>query len=108
MLSKTCWPRARGLLALHRRLHRELVDVGAGDEGLLALAGQHDHAHARIVLARRDRGRQFRERLRVQCVEDFGAVEGDDGNGVDALKLQVFKGHSERHFTPRPDGNQAE
>ena len=50
---------ARVLLALDRRLHGELVDVGAGDERLLARARQHDRAHARIGLEAGDGRRQL-------------------------------------------------
>jgi len=39
----------RVIAAAGRRLHRQLVDVGAGDEGLVARAGQDDDAHAIVA-----------------------------------------------------------
>ena len=73
MRSKTCWPASACSRPLDRRLHRQLVDVGAGDERLLAGAGQDDDAHAVVVLQIEDRPPQLVERLRVERVEHLSA-----------------------------------
>src|SRR4029077_21189778 len=75
-------PALRRLLAADRRLGRELVDVGAGDEGLLAAAGDDHRAHGIVVARRLKRAVDLRQRLRVQRVEDFRAVNGEAKNAV--------------------------
>ena len=44
------------------RLHRQLVDVGAGDERLLTRAGQDDDAHRIVLLQVEDDAPELVER----------------------------------------------
>ena len=64
MPSNNAWPAPRVLAAADRRLHGQFLDVGAGDERLLARAGQHDRAHAGVVARRVDGRVEFVQRLR--------------------------------------------
>ena len=85
----------RVLAAAGRRLHRQLVDVGAGDERLLAGAGQDHDAHALVLLQLEDRAAQLVERLRVQRVEHLGTVDRDDRDGAVALEEEVVERHGD-------------
>ena len=76
----------RVLASAGRRLHRQLVDVGAGDERLLARAGDDHDAHAVVVLQRRASRGAARRASRVQRVEDLRTVDGDDGDRAVALE----------------------
>src|SRR5262249_46663725 len=85
---------ARVFPSAGRRLHRELVDVGAGHERLLTRAGQHDHPD--VVSSGRvgKRGTQLGNRGRVERVQDLRSVDGDDHDDAILLSQQVFVGHN--------------
>ena len=81
----------RVLAAAGRRLHRQLVDVRAGDERLLARA-RHDHdPDAVVVPQREDRAPQLVERLRVERVQDLRPVDREDRDGAVALDQEVLE-----------------
>ena len=67
---------------VERRTAGELADVGAGDERLLARAGDDDHADAVVGLDLRQRGQQLHPHLFVERVELVGAVDGEDGDAA--------------------------
>ena len=85
-------PGDRVLAAAGRRLRRQLVDVGPGDERLLTGAGQNHRADAVVALQLEDGAPQLVERLRVQRVEDLGTVDGQDGDAAIALEQEVLEG----------------
>src|SRR6185295_5082189 len=83
----------RVLAAAHRRLHRQLVDVGAGDERFLSRAGQYDDADVVVPFELQDDAPQLVHRLRVQRVENLGPVDGDDRDRAVALEQEVVESH---------------
>ncbi len=83
----------RVLATAGRRLHRQLVDVRAGDERLLARAGHDDDADAFVLLEIEHRSTQLVERLRVQRVEHLRAVDRDDRRRPVALEQKIVEGH---------------
>ena len=99
-------PGERMLAAGRRRLDGELVDVGPGDERLVAGAGQDDDANGFVAASRSRMARpQLVERGRVERVENLRPVDRDDGDGAVALDQKVVKGHGghELYPTPSPD-----
>ena len=76
-----------------RRLDGKLVDVGAGDEGLVARPGHDEHANLLVRLHLQDRSPQLIERRGVQRVEDLWPVDRDDDNGPITLDQEVLEGH---------------
>ena len=73
-------PEAAGLLCLERRDMRELADVGAGDERLVAGAGQDDAAHRSIVSRILEGGPQILPGRRIQGVEHLGPIDRHIGD----------------------------
>jgi hypothetical protein len=69
-------PEPAGLLRLEGRDVRELADVGAGDERLVAGARQDDAAHGNVVARRLEGCPQILPRRRVQRVEHLGPIDG--------------------------------
>ena len=76
---------AHGVALVERRAAGELGDVGAGDERLLARAGDDDDADRVVVLDLGERGEQLVAHLLVQGVQLVGAVDGEDGDAALAL-----------------------
>ena len=76
------------------RLHGELVDVGPRDECLIASARQDYRAHAIVLLQIQDGATQLVDRVRVQRVEDLGAVDRDDRDGAVTLEEEIVKSHA--------------
>jgi hypothetical protein len=70
-------PAHRVIAAAGGRLHRQLVDVGAGDEGLVAAARDDHRPDALVPPEREHRAAQLVERLQVERIEDFGPVDRD-------------------------------
>jgi len=77
----------------HRRLHRQLVDVRAGDKRLLARPGQDDDAHGVVLLEIEDDVSQFVQRLRIQRVQHLGPVDRDGRDRAVALEQEVVESH---------------
>ena len=75
MRSKTCCPASACSRPTDRRLHGELVDVGARDERLVAGAGHDDRPHAIVVLQFERGAAQLVEGLGVESVQNLGAVD---------------------------------
>ena len=80
-------------LALDRRLHRELVDVGAGDERFFSRAREDHDAHAFILFELEDRAAQFVERPAVQRVEHLRTVDRDDRGRLVAFDQKILESH---------------
>ena len=93
------------------RLHRELVDVRAGDErGFSPAPSETDHAHAVVLLEIEDGPAQLVERLRVQGVEHLRPVDRQVGDSAVALEKKRVEGHGstlqqERIHQPAEHGN---
>ena len=86
-------PAYRVFAAAGRRLDRQLVDVGAGDERLVSRAGQYHGAHGVVVLQLQNCAAQLVERLRIQGIEDLGPVDGERGDAAVAIEQQVLESH---------------
>ena len=71
---------AAGLFGVDRRGMRELADVGAGDERLVAGAGQDDAAHCSVVSRVLECGSQIRPGRRIQGVEHLGPIDRHIGD----------------------------
>ena len=71
---------AAGLFGLERADMRELADVGAGDERLVAGAGQDDAAHRGVVPRILEGGPQILPGRRIQGVEHLGPIDGHIGD----------------------------
>ena len=81
-------------LGRDRRVLRQLADVGAGDEGLLARAGEDDDANVGIVLGRGEGLLDLLHGGHVQRVEHLGPVDGDVGDVVLRFGFNVLEvGH---------------
>ena len=92
--SKICWPRrACSLPSTGVCTASSLMSAPATNDFSPAPVSTIARTPASALNAG-DRGRQFVQRLGVQRVQDFRAVEGDDGDGIVALDQEVFKGHS--------------
>ena len=59
---------------------RELADVGAGNEGLVAGAGEDDAKHRRIGLGIFERRLQIRPGRRIERVEHLWSIDGHVGD----------------------------
>jgi hypothetical protein len=70
-------PRSEKIASLHRRERRHPGDVGTGNEGLRAAAGQHHHADACIGRGIREGCMQRIQRCCVQCIQFVRAVDRD-------------------------------
>ncbi len=95
----------RVLAAADRALHRELVDVGAGDERPVALPRQHEHSHIVVAGGVAQDLIELVEGLRVQRVENFRPGDRDDQHAGAPLDPQVFEGHNRAIIlrgAPRP------
>ena len=75
-------PETAGLLGFERRDLRELADVGAGDEGLVARSGQDDAAHRGVVPRILEGGPQVLPGRRIQGVEHLGPIDRHIGDRV--------------------------
>ena len=75
-------PLMRVFLGRNRRVLRQLADVGARDEGLLARAGEDDDAHLGIVLGSGERLLDLLHGGHIQRIEHLGPVDGDVGDLV--------------------------
>ena len=73
---------AAGLLGFERRDMRELADVGAGDERLVAGARQDDAAYRGVVPRILEGRSQILPGRRIQRVEHLGAIDGHIGDGA--------------------------
>src|SRR5215469_254187 len=82
-------PVAAGPLGVDRTRMRELADVGAGNECLVARAGENDAAHGSVIPCILERSSQILPRRRVQGVEHLGPVNGHIGDRVALLVLDV-------------------
>src|SRR3954470_10899859 len=85
-----------GSLSLERHYLRELADVGACDESLLASACQNDASYRGIVPGVLEGPSQVRPRRRIQSVEDFRAIYGDVGNAALLLIEDVCERQARR------------
>jgi hypothetical protein len=83
------------LLPLNGSLHRQLVDVCAGNERFLARTGQDDRAHVRVMLERQHGTAQLVQRLGVERVEHLGTVDGEHRNGAVPIEKQILKAHAQ-------------
>ena len=61
---------------------REVADIGAGDEGLVARSRQDDAAHGRIILRILEGGPQVLPCRRIEGVQHFGPVDRHIGEGA--------------------------
>ncbi len=74
----------------------KLLNVGPGDEALLARAGEH-HALDRVVgMGMVERLALLLDHPRVERIELVGTVDGDHGNAVVDLIKKGFEGHTLR------------
>ena len=96
-------PEAAGLLGLDRGTLRELADVGAGDESLVAGARQDDAAHRGIVARVLEGLSQVRPGRRVQGIEDLRAIDGDVGDAA-LLLVEDVRERQARRFAAVHDG----
>jgi hypothetical protein len=85
-------------LGPERGLLGQLGDIGAGDEGLFARAGDDHGAHAVVVPNLQHGAPQLVHRGRVQGVETLGAIDGDCGDSLVARHQQVCGRHVNRRF----------
>ena len=102
MRSSTCLPEAAGLLCFERGDVRELADVGAGDERLVAGAGQDDAAHRGVVPRILEGGPQFRPCRRVEGVEHLRPIDRHVGDRAlllvqDIRERQCCRRRGDRH-----------
>ncbi len=82
------------LLGRHRRLLRQLANVGARDECLLARAGQDGNADLGVIFNGREGVFELLHGGHVQRVEHLRPVNGDVGNLVLLFELDVLEvGH---------------
>ena len=82
------------LLGRDRRLLRQLADVGAGDESLLARSGEDDHAHLGVVFGGGEGLAQLVHGGHAQGVEHLGPVDGDIGDVVFRFEMEILEvGH---------------
>ena len=70
------------LLAGDRRLLRQLVDVGAGHERLVASAGEDDRLHGLVITSRSEDVIDLLDRRRVQRVEHFRPIDRQDQQAI--------------------------
>src|SRR6185437_6302837 len=82
------------LSGICRVYRRELADVRAGGEGLLACSAQKDDADGSIVAKRSDALVQLAQHRGVERVVHARAVEGDGRDGVSCFYKQGLKAHS--------------
>ena len=75
-------PETAGLLRFERRGMRELADVGARYECLVAGAGQDDAAHCRVISRVLECRSQIRPGRRIQGIEHLGPIDGHIGDGA--------------------------
>jgi hypothetical protein len=80
-----------GRLPLERGHDRELVDVGARDERLLACAGQNDRPHAWVIAERREGLVDISYGQLVQRVQYLRAVDRDPRDPVLDLDIKIFQ-----------------
>ncbi len=71
----------------------ELVDVGAGGKGLFARPGEQDDAHAGVFGKSLEGVLKLIEDLRVEGVQDLGAIECDECDVVFDVAEQGLVGH---------------
>ena len=91
--AKDALPSPCQLLALRCRERRQLADVGACGEGLLACPGQDDGPH-RSLAGKRCKGViELREERAIQRIHHLGAVERDNCVCVASFQQQVFVDH---------------
>ena len=91
MRSSTCLPEAAGPFGVDCARLREVADVGAGDEGLVARSRQDDAAHGRIILRILEGGPQVLPCRRIQGVEHLGPVDRHIGDRTPLLVENVRK-----------------
>ena len=82
-------PEAAGLLGFERRDMRELADVGAGNERLVAGARQDDAAYCSVVSRILEGRSQILPGWRIQRVEHLGPIDGHIGDGALLLVQDV-------------------
>ena len=73
-------PESAGPFGVDRGRMREFADVGAGDEGLVACAGEDDAAHCGVVSRIFEGGAKVRPCWRIERVEHLWTVERHIGN----------------------------
>ena len=116
--SKTCWPRSACSLPCAGRLHRQLVDVGAGDERLLAGAGDDDARTAASCFSSSTARRSSSMVGVLSALRTCGRLMVTNGDGAVALEQEVLKASSREaprcevrggveNYTPRPAGDRA-
>jgi hypothetical protein len=87
--------RERELATARRRLHRQLIDVGARDKRFLAGPRHNHHADTFVVLQIEHNPTELVERARVEGVEHLRAVDRDDRDGALAVEQKVVKDHGQ-------------
>src|SRR6185369_10423997 len=92
---KNALPEQRKLLAVYRGLLRQFADVRAGDKGLLARAGQNQHADGGIVARGHQCIAQFLDGPAIQRIQDLRPIEGDNRNRIAYLIQNIFVCHFE-------------
>jgi hypothetical protein len=95
--------RARESLCLRRCVAVHRADVGAGDEGLVARAGQHHHAYRVVLRGLAEGDGQLVERVAVERVELVGPVDGDRAHRAAVADLEIAIGHG--RFLERMTGH---
>ncbi len=68
----------------------------------LASAGEHDRAHARVLLRLAHHGAEFGDGLRVERVQNFGTIDGDQENGAISFYEKRFGRHKRRIILHSP------
>src|SRR5258706_4665520 len=84
-------PEPAGLLRIVCVDMREFTDVGAGDEGLVARAGEDHAVHRRVGLCILEGGPQIGPGRRIERVEHLGAIDRHVGDRTLFLVLDVRK-----------------
>jgi len=69
----------------------ELADIGAGDESLVASAGENDTAHRGVVAGILECGAQIGPGRRVQRIEHLRTIERHVGDAASLLVQNIRK-----------------
>ena len=92
----------RVLAARDRRLHRQLVDVGAGDERLLARAGEDDDAHRHRRASDRGSTRRSSSSVAVlSALRTLGRLIVTIATAPSRSRSRLSKAMAEPNYTPR-------
>ena len=92
MRENTAWPRvAQTPAASTASESGEFVDVGTGNEGFFAFAGEDGNAHIVVIAHGLEGAAEFLHGGGIECVEHLGTRNGDECDLIFLFVTQVFK-----------------